>query len=82
MIKNEKITKSANERNPFFLKFNFKEKSIVLLLFSSASIAIVVSIAIIYTLLEGSYSFFTDPAVNILDFIFGTRWVPSGKQSI
>jgi len=80
VIKKKKISKSANERNPFFLKFNFKEKSIVLLLFSSASIAIVVSIAIIYTLLEGSYSFFTDPAVNFFDFIFGTRWIPSGNN--
>jgi phosphate ABC transporter permease subunit PstA/phosphate ABC transporter permease protein PstC len=78
MIIKKKLSDSANERNPFFLKFNFKEKSIITLLFGSASIAIVISAAIIYTLIEGSFSFFIDPRVNFLDFIFGTKWVPSG----
>lgn len=80
MIIKNKLSKSANEKNPFFLKFNFKEKSILALLFASASIAIVISAAIIYTLLEGSFSFFIDPRVNILQFIFGTRWVPNGTN--
>jgi phosphate ABC transporter permease subunit PstA/phosphate ABC transporter permease protein PstC len=80
MIIKKKLSKSANERNPFFLKFNFREKSILTLLFGSASIAIVISAAIIYTLLEGSFSFFIDPRVNIFQFIFGTRWVPSGTN--
>jgi phosphate transport system permease protein len=80
MIIKNKLSKSANEKNPFFLKFNFKEKSILALLFASASIAIVISAAIIYTLIEGSFSFFIDPRVNILEFIFGTRWVPNGTN--
>ena len=58
----------ANKENPFQLKFNPREKLITLLLFSSASIAIFVSIAIIYTLAEGSFSFFTDSQVKILSF--------------
>ncbi len=80
MIIKNKLSKSANERNPFFLKFNFKEKSILALLFASASVAIVISAAIIYTLIEGSFSFFIDPRVNILEFIFGTSWVPNGTN--
>jgi phosphate ABC transporter permease subunit PstA/phosphate ABC transporter permease protein PstC len=80
MIIKKKLSKSANERNPFFLKFNFREKSILALLFGSASIAIVISAAIIYTLLEGSFSFFIDPRVNIFQFLIGTRWVPSGTN--
>jgi len=80
MIIKNKLSKSVDERNPFFLKFNFKEKGILALLFASASIAIVISAAIIYTLIEGSFSFFIDPRVNILEFIFGTRWVPNGTN--
>jgi phosphate ABC transporter permease subunit PstA/phosphate ABC transporter permease protein PstC len=80
IIKKKKLSDSANERNPFFLKFNFKEKGILALLFGSASVAIVISAAIIYTLLDGSFSFFIDPRVNFLEFIFGTKWVPSGTN--
>ena len=76
-IKKGKISQTADE-NPFRIKFNLREKLIVLLLFASASVAIVISAAIIYTLAEGSVSFFTDPVVNIFDFLFGTQWVPSG----
>jgi phosphate transport system permease protein len=67
-----------NEKNPFRIKLNLREKIIVTLLFASASVAIVISAAIIYTLAEGSISFFTDPVVNIFNFLFGTEWIPSG----
>ena len=76
-IKNKK-NQLADEKNPFRIKLNLREKIIVALLFTSASVAIVISAAIIYTLAEGSYSFFTNPVVNLLDFLIGTRWVPSG----
>lgn len=74
-----KYSKKKDESNPFHVKFNLTEKTISTLLFSAASIAIVVSIAIIYTLLEGSFSFFTSPQVDILQFFFGTKWVPNGQ---
>jgi phosphate ABC transporter permease subunit PstA/phosphate ABC transporter permease protein PstC len=70
--------KIVNDRNQFHTKFNLREKIITLLLFFSASAAILISAAIIYILMEGSFSFFTDPQVNILDFFIGTKWVPSG----
>jgi phosphate transport system permease protein len=54
------------------------EKFIILLLFLAASLAVIVSIAIIYTLVEGSYNFFTNPKVNIVEFLTGTQWIPSG----
>lgn len=70
----------TNEQNPFYVKFNLKEKTITTLLFSSASVAVVVSIAIIYTLVEGSFTFFIAPEVNIFEFLFGTKWVPHGQH--
>jgi phosphate ABC transporter permease subunit PstA/phosphate ABC transporter permease protein PstC len=73
-----KASKRAIEENPFRIKLNIREKIIVALLFASASAAILISIAIIYTLAEGSFSFFTDPLVNFLEFLTGSRWVPSG----
>lgn len=73
-------SKKANEENPFKTKRDLREKFIVLLLFASASIAVIISAAIIYTLVEGSFSFFTDPLVNIFEFLTGTNWVPSGKN--
>ena len=72
--------KKNKKENPFYVKFNLKEKTIQLLLLSSASVAIVVSAAIIYTLVEGSFSFFIDPQVNIFEFFFGTKWVPHGQH--
>ena len=72
--KNKK-SKVKNKKNPFQLKFNFKEKSIVFLLFISASIAIFFSIAIIYTLLEGAIPFFEE--INIINFLTGFVWVPA-----
>ena len=79
-IWNLKSIFNVDDENPFKIKFNIFENLIVLLLFTSASIAIIVSLAIIYTLVNGSLSFFTDPVVNLLEFLTGTRWVPSGKN--
>jgi len=75
-----RTSKEVHEKNPFRIKLNIHEKIIVALLFASASAAIVISAAIIYTLAEGSFSFFTDPLVNLLEFLTGTRWVPSGNN--
>ena len=65
----------TNEEHPFYLKFNFREKSIVLLLFIAASIAIFFSAAIIYTLLEGAVPFFSK--ISIIDFLTGMTWIPT-----
>jgi phosphate ABC transporter permease subunit PstA/phosphate ABC transporter permease protein PstC len=70
----------TNEGNPFLLKFNIRENLIVFLLFISASIAIFFSAAIIYTLLDGSFEFFTN--VNIIEFLTGTEWVPHGREPL
>lgn len=75
-----KMSRTVDDENPYSLKINFKEKLIVILLFLSASAAIVISAAIIYTLAEGSVDFFTDPAVNIINFLFGKEWIPSGNN--
>lgn len=64
----------------FNRKKAFKERFIIWMLFLTASIAIMVSAAIIYTLLEGSASFFLDPAVNILEFFTGSKWTPNGTN--
>ena len=70
----QKNKKSISHKNPFHLKFNFKEKSIVSLLFISATLAIFFSVAIIYILLEGAIPFFAE--VNVIDFLTGWIWVP------
>jgi phosphate ABC transporter permease subunit PstA/phosphate ABC transporter permease protein PstC len=73
-------SKDSNEVNQFKLKFNLKEKTIFLLLFSAASAAIIFSIAILYSLAEGSISFFTNPIVNIFEFFTSTLWAPSARE--
>lgn len=55
-----------------------RERLILVLLFIAASAAVIVSVAIIYTLLDGSVAFFADPLVDIVEFLTGSRWVPSG----
>ncbi len=72
----------VNDDNPFKFNLRLSEKAIIILLFCSASVAVVVSAAIIYTLMEGSIDFFTDPLVNILEFLTGTKWVPSGGNPL
>ncbi|MDY6965700.1 MAG: phosphate ABC transporter permease PstA [Halobacteriota archaeon] len=77
-IKKEKKGNRSNYENAFEKKFNLKETSITAILFLSASLAIVISAAIIYTLAEGAFSFFSNPLVNPLEFFIGDKWVPSG----
>ena len=72
------LKKRTNEGHPFHLKFNFREKSIVFLLFISASIAIFFSAAIIYTLLDGAIPFFSE--VPIIEFLTGTVWLPTRES--
>ena len=56
------------------------EKIIILALFLASSVAVFITISIIYTLLEGSFKFFGFDEVGIMDFLFGTEWVPSGRD--
>ena len=72
----------VNDDNPFKFNLRLSEKAIIILLFCSASVAVVVSAAIIYTLTEGSIDFFTDPLVNFFEFLTGTKWVPSGGNPL
>jgi len=67
--------KGSIQKNPFHLKFNFPEKTIVTLLFISASIAIFFSAAILYTLIDGAIPFFEE--INIFDFLFSFTWIPA-----
>lgn len=68
----------SQKQQLFFRKKGIREQVIVWLLFLTASIAVAVSAAIIYTLVEGSVNFFFNPAVNILEFFTGTKWAPNG----
>ncbi|MFH0816842.1 MAG: phosphate ABC transporter permease PstA [Methanobacteriota archaeon] len=65
---------------PFARKPDYVEKAIVLALFIAASVALVASAAIIYTLAEGSYDFFMDPRVDSLEFFIGSQWTPNGGE--
>jgi phosphate transport system permease protein len=71
---------SLQKQHSFFRKKGIKEQIIVWLLFFTASIAVLVSAAIIYTLVEGSAGFFFNPAVNIFEFFTGTKWTPNGNN--
>ena len=79
MIRLKKKNKSDKKKTekPFRLKFNFKEKTIVLLLFLAASLAIFFSAAILYTLIDGAIPFFEK--ISIIDFLTGTKWLPTGS---
>ena len=69
-----------NGTNPFYKKVDLKEALIVRLIFMAASLAILVSFAILYTLVDGSIEFFLSPKVSILQFFTGTKWTPSGTD--
>lgn len=74
-------TQSSSEETKLFgRKRAIRERLIIWLLFLTASIAIIVSAAIIYTLVEGSAGFFLNPAVNILEFLTGSKWTPNGAN--
>jgi phosphate ABC transporter permease subunit PstA/phosphate ABC transporter permease protein PstC len=70
----------ANGKNPFARKSFLGERVIVLSLFIAASLAIVISGLIVYTLVDGSIDFFGNPAVDIIDFFTGTLWRPNGTE--
>jgi len=74
-IWNKKKSKGAIQKNPFRLKFNFREKTIVLLLFVAAILAIFFSAAILYTLIDGAIPFFQK--VSIINFLTGLEWIPT-----
>jgi len=69
-----------NGNNPFHKKVDLKEALIVKLIFIAASLAILVSLAILYTLVNGSIEFFLSPKVSILQFFTGTKWTPNGTD--
>ncbi|MDG6224547.1 MAG: phosphate ABC transporter permease PstA [Candidatus Thermoplasmatota archaeon] len=64
--------------NPYRKRFRPGEDLISWFLLGMASLAIIVSLAIIYTLVDGSYGFFIDARVDIIDFFTGKNWSPHG----
>ena len=73
-------SKDSNEENIFKSRLKLNEKIIFILLFTSASVAVFFSVAIIYSLLDGAIIFFTNPVVDIIEFFIGTKWTPSGSN--
>ena len=68
-----KINRAYYNGNSQFRKVDFKETLIVKLILVAASFAIVVSLAILYTLLNGSIEF-SWSKINIIQFLTGTKW--------
>ena len=64
--------------NPFRKRFRPVETGILLLLFVAASVAIMVSAAILYTLADGTIAFFGSGDVTPAEFLTGEEWTPSG----
>jgi len=77
-LSNILLFRNTNEGNPFHLKLKFREGLIVLLLFLSATIAIFFSAAILYTLWDGAFPFFSQ--YPLFDFLFGSLWIPFGQN--
>ena len=48
------------------------------LLFSSASLSVIASALIIYTLADGTLDFFRSEEASIFEFITSTKWIPNG----
>ena len=48
------------------------------LLFSSASLSVIASALIIYTLADGTLDFFSSEEASIFEFITSTKWIPNG----
>jgi phosphate transport system permease protein len=57
-----------------------REKAVRVVLFLAASLAFVVTGAIIYTLVEGTLSFFSHPDVTWQEFFLTTEWVGVGGE--
>jgi len=83
-LKFTKTPKSENladgEKKPFARKIFLSERIIVISLFLAAFLAIVISAAIVYTLIDGSADFFGSSSVDVLDFFTGTKWTPNGTE--
>ncbi len=70
----------AGGKNPFARKLFWSERAIVLFLFLAACTAILISAAIVYTLIDGSAGFFGNQSVDIVEFFTGSVWTPNGAQ--
>ena len=57
-----------------------KHKFVLGSLFASASLSVVASALIIYTLAEGTIEFFLAEEATFLGFIGGGEWVPNGRN--
>ena len=57
------------------------EQGIILLLAAAAIVSILVTIGIVFTLLEEGIPFFTDGDVSLWDFLSGTTWQPVSTAS-
>ena len=55
-----------------------KHYGVIGLLFSSASLSVIASALIIYTLADGTIDFFRSEEASIFEFITSTKWVPNG----
>ncbi len=78
--RNGGATPSEDVVNPFRKSLRLQEHAVHWLLAAAASFAVVVSIAILYTLAVGSVDFFTDPRTTMVEFLLGTEWVPSADK--
>jgi phosphate transport system permease protein len=52
------------------------EQAVVLLLAAAAVVSVLVTVGIVFTLLEEGVPFFTDGDVSVWDFLTGTTWQP------
>ena len=52
------------------------EQAVILLLAAAAIVSVLVTIGIVFTLLEEGLPFFTDGDVSVWDFLSGTTWQP------
>jgi phosphate ABC transporter permease subunit PstA/phosphate ABC transporter permease protein PstC len=73
-------TETLADGKPFARKPDYVEKAIVSALFMAAFVAIIASGAIVYALFDGSFQFFSDPRVDVFEFLTGTQWVPNGAE--
>lgn len=71
----------GGEYNPLTRRVSrLPERIVIAVLFMASSLAVLVSAAILYTLIEGTCSFFAHPDVDALDFFFGSQWLPTSHK--
>ena len=73
MYKDLNLTKTKTKPLESFVKFFIK---------FSAFAAILISIAIVFTLLTEAINFFQDPEVTIREYFTATRWTPTFKNPV